>query len=194
MSAMILRTVAEALRDRIAAATSLDGKKIHVGPLDDDDARDADLVLFLYRVSANADLRGAGHTRAPVNPRDPVARFPLALPLDAHFLLTASPSSAGEDLDGLDRLGEVLQALNDVPDLVGGALGGDVVRISLEAATTEEMGRIWSLFPTANYRTSVALLATPLWIDPARSAVAGAPVIDETYRVGHAPAEARHVS
>ena len=37
----------------------------------------------------------------------------------------------------------------------------ETVHVSLEPLTTEETSRIWALFPTANYRTSVAYLATP---------------------------------
>ena len=40
------------------------------------------------------------------------------------------------------------------------------VRVSLDPVSTEEMSRIWTLFPTANYRTSVAYVASPVWIDP----------------------------
>jgi hypothetical protein len=48
------------------------------------------------------------------------------------------------------------------------------------------MSRIWTLFPTANYRTSVVYLATPVWIDPAHIAATGAPVVEEPHTLGQA--------
>lgn len=48
MSSAALRIVTEALRDRIKTALGAD---VHVGPLDDLEAKDARLVLFLYGAS-----------------------------------------------------------------------------------------------------------------------------------------------
>jgi hypothetical protein len=44
--------------------------------------------------------------------------------------------------------------------------------------SSEEMSRIWTLFPTTNYRTSVVYL----WIEQASSHPSPPPVVDETYR------------
>ena len=64
-------------------------------------------------------------------------------------------------------LGFVLQALQGEPELTGTAVQHETVRVTLEPLTTEEASRIWALFPEANYRTTIAYLATPVWIDPA---------------------------
>ncbi|QDF37519.1 DUF4255 domain-containing protein [Bradyrhizobium symbiodeficiens] len=189
MSSAGFRIVTEAIRDRIKAALQDD---VHVGPLDDLAAKDTRLVLFLYRVSVNADLRNAGHRRVGANPNAPIILYENALPFDLHFLVSASPSAEGTDLQGMEDLGLAIQALNDQPDVVGGALAGDVVRLSFEAMTTEEMGRIWALFPAANYRTSVVVLATPVWIDPAQPKPTAAPVTDETYAVTPSLGEPRN--
>ena len=50
---------------------------------------------------------------------------------------------------------------------------------------SEEMSRIWTLFPTANFRTSVVYLAYPVLIDPALVRTVGPPVIREPHRAGH---------
>ena len=184
MSADAFSNVTRALRERIQNSLPNVGggqTQVHVGPLDDQDAKNARLVLFLYRASVNADLRNAGHRIVSPNPNDPIVLFEKSIPFDLHFLLSASPSAAGDDMDGLRDLGGAIQALNDVPDLVGGLLGSDAVHPSFEAMSTEEMGRIWALFPAVNYRTSVVLLATPVWVDPLQQTPSGQPVVDERY-------------
>jgi hypothetical protein len=189
MSSAAFRIVTEAIRDRVKTALGAD---VHVGPLDDLEAKDARLVLFLYRLSVNADLRNAGHRQVSANANGPIVLFEKAVPFDLHYLLTASPSSDSNDLEGLLDLGTAIQALNDEPELVGGALSGDTVRLSLEAMPTEEMGRIWALFPAVNYRTSVVVLATPVWIDPARPSPSAKPVTHESYEVTPAAPEVRN--
>ncbi|RWO22197.1 Pvc16 family protein [Mesorhizobium sp.] len=184
MSANKIRLVTEALRDLIAAS-GVGLSDIHIGPLDDTLAESARLVLFLYRASVNSELRNAGHRIVPPNPADPIVVHERAIPFDLHFLLTTSPSGEGVDTDGLADLGLAIQAINDAPDLVDPMLGGDVVRLSFEAMPTEEMGRIWSLFPAANYRISVVILATPVWIDPRLPTAPAHPVISEDYRTSH---------
>jgi hypothetical protein len=77
-----------------------------------------------------------------------------------------------------------MQALNDRPVLLGIAVQGETARLSLEPTTTEEMSRIWSLFPTVNFRTSVVYLASPVWIDPAVVRTVGPPVLREPHRAG----------
>jgi hypothetical protein len=77
-----------------------------------------------------------------------------------------------------------MQALQADPELTGAAVSQDVVRVTLEPLTTEEASRIWALFPTANYRTSVAYLATPVWIDPQEPAPLAAPVTQDERRAG----------
>ncbi|MCV9961742.1 DUF4255 domain-containing protein [Pararhizobium sp. BT-229] len=195
MSADAFRNVTEALRERIANSLPdppVDETSIHIGPLDDQKAKDARLVLFLYRASVNADLRNAGHRVVSPNPNDPIVVFERALPFDLHYLVSASPSSAENDLDGLRDLGVAIQALNDTPDLVGGLLAPDAVHLSFEAMSTEEMGRIWALFPAVNYRTSVVLLATPVWVDPAQQTPSAHPVVQEDYGIEPVSPEVRY--
>ena len=66
------------------------------------------------------------------------------------------------------------------PDLPGASVssGGtpislepDPVRVAMEPLTTDEIGRLWALFPTVNYRPSVAYVVSPVWIDPPLPAV-----------------------
>lgn len=195
MDAKALQTVSAAIQARLAADI---GGSVHVGPLDDDEAAAADLVMFLYRLAINADLRNAGHRRPPREPAAQVGRqrpdiateevIEGALPLDLYYILSASPSKAGSDLDGLGRLGAAIQTLNDRPLLVGPPVVGEIVRLCIDAVSSEEMARIWSLFPTVNYRTSVVFMASPVWIDPRDPAPAIVPVVSERYDAPRQPA------
>jgi len=188
MNGDAIQLVSQALRDRLSAAFRAQGipGDIYVGPLDDRDAEGAAAVLFLYRVAVTADLRNSAHISQPPGGNPPTIVYDTALPLDLYYLLTARTSQSGRELDALRVLGFAMQALNDAPDLVGLPVQGDTVRLSLDPISSEEMSRIWTLFPTTNYRTSVVYLVSPVWIDPAAGPAAAAPVVSEAYRAAPA--------
>lgn len=179
MNADAIRIVTKALQDYLTPIVG----DVYVGPLDDPNASGAKAVLFLYRVATNADLRSASHVVAQAGNQPPIA-YENALPLDLYYLLTAGSSQTGGELDSLRVLGLAMRALNDSPSLDGLTVHGEAVRFTLDPIGIEEMSRIWTLFPTANYRTSVVYLATPVWIDPAMPPAGGAPVVEEPHRVG----------
>jgi len=190
MDANAIQLTSDAFRKRLEDAFKarsdagdhlFDGHKVHVGALDDDEAQDALAVLFLHRVATNADLRNSLHA---VQSNDPATLeiHEGGLPLDLHYLLTAGNSKTGGEAPALRILGLAMQVLNDQPNLVGNLVSGETVRVTLDPVSNEEMGRIWSLFPTVNYRTSVAYLASPVWIDPATPRVEGPPVVEEPHR------------
>jgi hypothetical protein len=178
MSANQILLVTEALRDRLSLALASSGVPgtVFVGPLDDADASGAALILFLYRIVPNASLRNREH-RVPTGGVPPVLVFQNSLPLDLYFLVTVgtTPGSSEETL--LRALGFAMQSLQVDPNLSGPNVGHETVHVSLESLTTEEASRIWALFPTANYRTSIAYIATPVWIDPMQAESIGAPVV-----------------
>jgi hypothetical protein len=171
MSAEAIFQVTTTLQARLQAALVEAGEPgtVFVGPLDDPDVQGASLILFLYRIVPSATLRNREHrvpSNSPLPP--PVLIFNNSLPLDLYYLLTVGTLSGSNEAPRLKTLGYAMRALNTVPDLVGAGVGHETVHVSLEPLTTEETSRIWALFPTANYRTSVAYLATPVWIDPAQ--------------------------
>jgi hypothetical protein len=163
----ILR-VTEALRDRLKEALTASGVPgtVFVGPLNDPDAGNAALILFLYRVVPNAALRNSEHRVPSPVPPPPVQVFRSSLPLDLYFLVTVGTKSGDSEETLLQALGFAMQLLQAAPDLFRPAVDQETVHVTLEPLTTDEVSRIWALFPTANYRTSVAYLATPVWIDP----------------------------
>jgi hypothetical protein len=185
MNADALLRITEALRDRLTAALASSGVPgtVFVGPLDDPDASGAALVLFLYRIVPNASLRNREH-RVPTGTPGQVTVFQNALPLDLYYLLTVGTTPGASEETPLRALGFAMQALQDAPDVTGLAVNHETVRVTLEPLTTEEASRIWTLFPAANYRTSIAYLATPVWIDPLRATPLAAPVREDQLVAG----------
>ena len=182
----ILR-VTEVLRERLKQAllaSGIPGATVFVGPLDDADASGATLILFLYRIVPNATLRNSEHRVVSSIAPPPVQIFQNALPLDLYFLVTVGTIPNSSEETPLQALGFAMQALQAVPDLTGPSVSNETVHVTLEPLTTEESSRIWALFPTANYRTSVAYLATPVWIDPPLVSPIAAPVIDDRLLAG----------
>lgn len=190
MSGNAIKLVGDALRTRLEIALSRSGVPgtVFVGPLDDADATGAALVLFLYRIVPNPSLRNRDHIVVTSTP--PPIIFQNALPLDLYFLVTVGtlPGSSEETL--LTALGFAMQEFQADPELTGPVVNHQTVHVSLEPLTTEEASRIWALFPTANYRTSIAYLATPVWIDPPQPTPAAAAVIEDQLLSGQRAPEA----
>jgi hypothetical protein len=182
MSAEAIYRVTQALRAKLqqALTAAADPGTVFVGPLDDPDAQGASLILFLYRLTPNPSLRNREHVVASDTPPPPMISFRDSLPLDLYYLVTVGtrPGTVSEE-PLLRVLGYALQRLQIEPDLVGPAVGNETVHVSLEPLSTEETSRVWALFPTANYRTSVAYLVSPVWIDPPLPPVPAPPVVED---------------
>lgn len=186
MNADAIRRVTVALKSRLEAAlaSALIPGTVFVGPLDDPDAGGAALILFLYRVVPSANLRNREH-RVPSNtPPPPVQVFQNALPLDLYYLVTVGTMPGTSEEKPLHSLGVAMQALQADPDLTGDKVNHEAVHLTLEPLTTDEAGRIWALFPNANYRTSIAYLATPVWIDPLHPEAVAGPVMSDQLKAG----------
>jgi hypothetical protein len=187
MSAEAIYNVTIALQKRLQDALLTAGyppNSVFVGPLDDPDVQGAALILFLYRVTPSASLRNREHRVPSDNPPPQVLIFNNALPLDLYYLVTVGTVAGSSEEPLLKALGFAMRELNLSPDLVGAGTGHETVHVSLEPLTTEETSRIWSLFPTANYRTSVAYLATPVWIDPPQPQPQASRVTDDSLLAG----------
>jgi hypothetical protein len=182
MSADAIYQVTRALRQRLEQVAG--AGKVFVGPLDDPDVGNASLILFLYRIMPNPSLRNREH-RVPSNlPPPPVTVFRNALPLDLHYLLTVGKTPGDNEEFLLKTLGAAMQALQFDAELTGPEAGFEAVHLSLDPLSTDETSRIWALFPTANYRTSIAYLAAPVWIDPKLPETVGPPVREDRLDVG----------
>jgi hypothetical protein len=183
--------VTTTLQRRLSAALTDAGLPgtVFVGPLDDPSVGSASLILFLYRIIPSATLRNGQHrVPAPVPP-PPVLVFRNALPLDLYYLLTVGTTPGSEEAP-LQWLGVAMQAMQAEPNLTGPDVNHEAVHVSLETLTTDEVSRIWALFPNANYRTSVAYLATPVWIDPLAPEVEAGPVVQDQLNAAQRVVEA----
>ena len=174
MSADAMYLVTKALQARLETVAG--AGKVFVGQLDDPDVGNSTLILFLYRIAPNASLRNREHRVATTAVTAPVAVFANALPLDLHYLLTVGTMPGASEELLLKTLGAAMQLLQSDPALTGAGVEHETVHLSLDPLSTEETSRIWALFPTANYRTSVGYLATPVWIDP-KLPEPGAPLV-----------------
>ncbi|NOT63630.1 MAG: DUF4255 domain-containing protein [Acidobacteria bacterium] len=191
MSANAILQVTNALHSRLATAltrSTVPGS-VFVGPLDDADASDAALILFLYRIVPNANLRNREHRVMTNLTPLTVQEYRNSLPLDLYFLVTVGTKPGTSEETLLKALGFAMQDLQADPELTGAAVAHETVHISLEPLTTDEASRIWALFPTANYRTSIAYLASPVWIDPPTPPPAPAPVVSDQLLSGQRLAE-----
>lgn len=186
MSAESIRSVTLAIDQRLKAALAAAGSSAtsYVGPLDERQAASAALILFLYRVNPGMSLRNAEHRVSGPNPGDPDIVYKNSLALDLHYLLTVGPRADAGEPESLRILGYAMQALNDSALLVGSQVAGETVRLTLDTVSAEEMGRIWALFPTVNYRTSVLYMASPVWIDAASLPAQAAATVGQSTSTG----------
>jgi hypothetical protein len=197
MTAEAIARVTTALQARLQAAltAAADPGQVFVGPFDDPLAQAATLSVFPYRIVPNASLRNTEHL-VPTAGSPPYALYRNALPLDVYYLVSVGsrPSASEEPL--LRVLGYAIQALQVDPVLpsvtvtpssMHVARGPDAVRVTFEPLSTDEIGRLWALFPTANYRTSVAYVVSPVWIDPPDQDTLGPPVVQDALNAGNGP-------
>ena len=173
------------LKDSLKALDEVDHPEVFIGPLDDRDSRGAHLILFLYRICPNGDLRNSERRVLSAAGTD-VEVFQNSLPLNLHYLLTVG-TTFGSEQGKLSALGLAMQTLQADPVLTGPSL--ETTRVSLEPLSTDQSSRIWNLFPNVNYRTSVGYFVSPVWIDPAEPEESAEVVVDGTLRAGVKPSE-----
>jgi hypothetical protein len=193
MSADAIFNTTQALSARLQAAltASTVPGTVFVGPLDDPDAAGAALILFLYRVMPNASLRNRERRVLDTSTPPQIVVHHDSLTLDLYFLITVGTRPGQSEETLLRALGYAMRELQVDPDLTGPAVNHETVHVSLEPLGTDEVSRVWSLFPTANYRTSVAYVASPVWIDPALPPVVAERVAEDRFRTAPGGVEDR---
>ena len=188
---MPIQAVTEAIRDLMNATlheamNAAPGTfSVYVGPPDADQDQD-ELILFPMRVTPSAETRNAERVRPFPTAADPPRTIAPAVPLDVHYLVTAGSPRNSTARDGLRRLGYAIQAIEAASPISLPAFFQDAVWLSIEPLSTDELSRIWGLFPSFNCRTSFVFRASPIWIDPLRLEAAGAPVVSHGMRAGAA--------
>lgn len=184
---MPIQAVTFAIRDLLenalndTAVPAASKLTVYVGPPDVDKPEE-DLILFLMRVTPSADMRNAERIRPFPEPTGAPRKVEPAVPLDLHYLVTAgSPANDTAD-EALRRLGHAIQAIEAASPISVPSLCQFAVWLSLEPLSTEELSRIWGLFPNFNCRTSFVFRAAPVWIDPRHAASPAHPVISDEAR------------
>jgi Pvc16 N-terminal domain len=180
---MPIQAVTEAIRDVLQSALN-DSMGMpqgtftaFIGPPDiknDDD----ELILFLMRVTPSAEHRNAERIRRWPTQADPPRRIDMAVAMDLHFLATAGSPQNTTASDGLRRLGFAIQAIESASPISVPSAFQDAVWLSIEPLSTDELSRIWGLFPNFNCRTAFVFCASPVWIDPRRIADPAVPVVN----------------
>lgn len=191
MRADAIERVTKSLRKRLeravirAGTSSGSSEPVFVGPLDDPDSTGAMLILFLYRIVPNANLRN-NDRRLDLGNGKGIASVKGSLPLDLYYLLSVGTMPNASEIIPLRTLGFAMRELHQLPLLNVAESGqtSETTRVTLEPLSTEESGRIWALFPAVNYRTSVAYLVSPVWIDPDEPEDVGPPVVQDSLQAG----------
>lgn len=145
-------------------------EKVYVGAPNKADVDNRLAALFLFHINPNAELRNEVRMSPP--PASGPAEGPAvrlnALPLDLRYLLTVfrrTGDGGSGDPTELKTLGQIIQVLHAEPTLADASVSGQVVRLTLDPYSMEEMSRIWGLFPGDSYRTSVVYLASPVFVE-----------------------------
>lgn len=185
---MPIRAVTEAIRDLLSAALHErptpqlphppNTFQVYIGPPDADQDKD-ELILFPMRVTPSAESRNAERVRRFPKITDPPRRLDMALPIDLHYLVTAGSPQNTTHEDGLRRLGQAIRAIETASPISVPSAFQDAVWLSLEPLSSDELSRIWGLFPNFNCRTSFIFRASPIWIDPLHIPDAAQPVISD---------------
>ncbi len=148
--------------------------------------------LYLYQVAENAALKNQ-QIPGRGNPAD-YGRPPLSL--DLSYLLTSfggSESAADADLEAQQILGDGMRVFHEYPLITDGlhvadnpanppildpSLVGEFeqVKIILQPAALDEVAKIWTALPHANFRRSVAYQVSVVQIESSRTKLSALPV------------------
>ena len=168
-------TLVDLLEDRMDDL--LDRGDVALASPDDQGERGNDwrLTLYLYDVAENGHLANAD--RGDVAP-DTGAVPDSPLVLDLQYLLTAHPTTGGNDgtqktKEQHEVLGRAMQVFQDNAVLGGSDLrdsltGEESLRISIERESLDTVMNVWNTFPDQPYQPSVAYLVTPVTVDSRR--------------------------
>jgi hypothetical protein len=184
MSADAIADLTAAIRNRIEAAVG--ASTVHIGPpVSADLGASQSITLFLFHVEPNRELRNAEHlVEPPGGAPDDLLALSESLPLDLRYVISVfrRPPNAAYPAE-LRLLGQLVQALAAEPTFTDPVLSGQTVRVTPEPYPMEEMSRVWGLFPTTPYQTSIVYTASPVFITYATPAAA-APVSSRSLRGG----------
>jgi len=181
MSTNAIQLVVDALVKRLKDGGVIGD--IVIGTPDTDPAKAASVSITLVRATPSATLRNHERRTLPTDEAQPPAVLEGAVPLDLSLLLTFNKPVDSAQTE-LTAMGKVVQILELDPVIGPQEVPEQEARLSLEPASTEELSRIWAMYPSSSYRLSLLYLLTPVWVDPPPSARA-ARVMKDQRHVGH---------
>ena len=146
-------------------------------------AADANLVIFPYLVTPAYELRNAERVRRWPTAGDPPRTIEPAVPVELHYLVAVG-EKAPTGIPALGRLADAIGAVESLSPLAVPAAFQEAIYLSLLPLSSDEMARIWGLFPNANCRASFAFRASPVWIDPRAPRDVAAPVTKSETEAG----------
>lgn len=140
------------------------------------------LTLFLYALAPSAELRNELEI-----PGAAVGNGAVSQPLDLYYLLSAFPSPmtpvpSERTLDSQLLLGHAMRVFFDNGILSGSMLRGellreaDELRLTLQPMTTEDLTRLWGVFPNTGLQPSVSYVVSPVRLRSQRTR-GGHPVV-----------------
>jgi hypothetical protein len=153
------------------------------------------LTLFLYKVLESPYLKNNEERRVRQDANGRLVEEPPPMFMDLYYLLTAHALTAQPDepVKAQRALSRAMRVLYDNAILAGSAIqttsdrgltSADILRITLNPISMEDMTRIWSVFPDTQYELSVTYLVTSVPIQSARE-LGNAPVVDQIHDTGH---------
>jgi hypothetical protein len=150
------------------------------------DGANAHLILFPYVITPAPELRNAERLRPDPDDADALRRFDPAVPVELHYLVTTG-AELGASETGFALLAGAIRALEQASPLAAPSAFQAAVWLSLLPMTSDEMSRIWGLFPSQDARPSLAFRASPVWIDPRLPVEPAQPVTSDTASAARRP-------
>ena len=154
-------------------------------------ASTSDLTLFLYLIAPDAAQRNQERVRpfpsTTLPPQIETQVVRPAVPLELRYLVTPGSDGTGNSA-GLGWLAHAVRVIECASPLsLGEPYFQPAIWLSLLPYETDELSRIWGLFPNVNCRSSIIFRAGPVWIDPLVNAPVAAPVQSDVARAGRRP-------
>ena len=157
---------------------------IFIGPPAKGQVGDRIVSLFPFHLVPNPEMRNSERYSRNDDP-DPRPRN--ALPMDIRYLISVFRPEGATEPSELERLGEIVAGIHANPTLGGALLPDQDVRLTAEPYPMEELSRIWGLFVSSSYVTSVVYLASPVFIE-AGDVMRGVPIEERRLGFGQSAA------
>jgi len=197
---LAIATVTAVLRQMLDDAVKVDVGAIEVTTLPPDDLSlkndKARLNLYLYHVTPSAAWRNAD---LPTRRADGSQALKSQLGLNLHYLVTAYGKTAKDDPEVHRVLGSAIRVLHEQPVLTRDAIRArlaensldasdlaeqiEMVKLTLQSLTIEELSKLWSVFFQTPYRISMAYEVSVVLIDGKEAPRPSLPVRDRNVYV-----------